>query len=220
MRHLSTIQDRPKPITSIFRTSRRGHINSTICSLQHELNHRVTSSGRKRLNLSHGRPRSFKGGNSLPNYQNGHNGRNRRSFTWKPIQMVWITGQDDIWSRTTICGKSIQSNVIQIRGEFSIIYGLSSTNRRNYGTGQPRNRSISGHLLPFPSRNMEKELGDIGIYSQQSKTCRLLQLFTLLYLYFYLSTFIYVIPLISGHESSYLWLVSLSFDSCLLLWLI
>jgi hypothetical protein len=32
----------------------------------------------------------------------------------------------------------------------------------------------------------------------------LLQLFALLYFYFYFSTFTYVIPLISGHESSYL----------------
>jgi transposase InsO family protein len=61
MRHLSTIQDRLKPITSIFRTSRRGHINSTICSLQHGLNHGLTSGGRKRLNLSRGRPRPFEG---------------------------------------------------------------------------------------------------------------------------------------------------------------
>jgi hypothetical protein len=31
-----------------------------------------------------------------------------------------------------------------------------------------------------------------------------LQLFALLYFYFYFSTFTYVIPLIPGHESSYL----------------
>jgi Reverse transcriptase (RNA-dependent DNA polymerase) len=33
---------------------------------------------------------------------------------------------------------------------------------------------------------------------------RMLQLFTLLYFYLYFSTFAYVIPLTSGHESSYL----------------
>jgi hypothetical protein len=96
MRHLSTIQDILKPITSIFRTSRRGHINSTIHSLQHGLDHGLTSGRRKRFNLSCGRPRPFEGGNSLSNYQNGHNGLNRRSFTQKPIQTVWITGQNDI----------------------------------------------------------------------------------------------------------------------------
>jgi transposase InsO family protein len=63
---MSTIQDRPKPITSIFHTSRRGHIHSTIRSLQHGLDYGLTSSGRKRLDLSHGRPRPFKGGNSCP----------------------------------------------------------------------------------------------------------------------------------------------------------
>jgi hypothetical protein len=36
------------------------------------------------------------------------------------------------------------------------------------------------------------------------KLLKLIQLFTLLYFYFYFSTFTYVISLTSGHESSYL----------------
>jgi RNase H-like domain found in reverse transcriptase/Integrase zinc binding domain len=100
------------PSHPFFHTSRRGHIDLTIRSLQYELNHRLTSCGRKQLNLSRGRPRPFEGGNSLPNHQNSHNRRNRQSFAWKPIQIVWITRQDDIWLRTTVCGESIQGNVV------------------------------------------------------------------------------------------------------------
>jgi hypothetical protein len=61
MRNLSTIQDRSKPISPIFYTGRRSYIDLTIHTLQYGLNHRLTSGGRKQLNLSRGRPRPFKG---------------------------------------------------------------------------------------------------------------------------------------------------------------
>jgi hypothetical protein len=91
MRNLPTIQDRLKPISPIFHTGRRSYIDSTICTLQYGLNNRLTSGGRKRLNLSHGRPRPFEGGNSLSNHQNSHDGWNRQPFTQKLVQTIWIT---------------------------------------------------------------------------------------------------------------------------------
>jgi hypothetical protein len=40
------------------------------------------------------------------------------------------------------------------------------------GTTEWVNQEIEAYLLSFPSGNMKKELGDIEIHSQQSKTCR------------------------------------------------
>jgi hypothetical protein len=69
MQNLSTIQDRSKPITPVFYTGRRSNIDLTIRTLQHGLNHGLTSNRGKRLNPSRGRPRPFEGGNSLPNHK-------------------------------------------------------------------------------------------------------------------------------------------------------
>ena len=163
---MPTIQNRSKPVSPIIQTSRRSDIDKTICTLLHGLNHGLTSSGRIRCTLSRGRPRPFKGGNFMPNYKNGRHGRNRRTFTWKPLQTIRLTGQDALRLRTTICSKSIQSHAKQIGNQLSIVNGISSTNRWNHWKGKSRDQSIFSHLLPCSPRNLEESHTYDGIHPQ------------------------------------------------------
>ena len=139
----------------LINPSRRRCCNKTFCSLLDGLDHWPSTGRWIRCFIGHGRPRPFEGGDFMPNNKNSEHGRNWRPTAWKPLQTIWITWQNAIWPRTTICSKGFPSNDEETRNKISIVNSLSSSNRWNNRKGKPRDWSVPGNILSLSSRIME-----------------------------------------------------------------
>ena len=153
MRNMSTIQDRQKPNKTCVYASREGKINLTICKLLHNW---LTTSGQIWFYPCHGRQRECKGGNPHPNNKNSDARRSGTTSFGQPIQTIWLTRQNDVRQRTSICCHDFQGTLETSWNQIKLDDGLSSTNWWSYWTSQSRNQSLFVDLLLCSSYWIEK----------------------------------------------------------------
>ena len=96
--------------------------------------------------------------------QNNYRWRHRQIFTWKLIQMIWITQQDNFRQRTTICLKLFQK-LLNVKSALSTAYHPQTdrtTEQINqeikaylsiYCTSHPEEWPTALHLLEFTHNN-------------------------------------------------------------------
>ena len=167
--HLPTIQDKLNTISTGLHTH-RGHTNYTsLCTFFDGPHHRSSPCWQIWLHLGHGRPRPFEGGNFIILQQNDYIRRHCHTTFGRPIQTIWITGQNHFWSRTPIYIKSLYRTSKTPRDQIGTIDSLPSPNRWKtewvnqeikaylsiYCTSHPEDWPKTLHLMEFTHNNRQ-----------------------------------------------------------------
>ena len=82
--------------------------------------------------------------------------RDGAAVTWLPLQEVWTTQEDHLWSRTTVCIQNFPGTLRPTRSKICHVYCLPPPNWWTNRTNEPRNWSLPADLLWKKPRKLDK----------------------------------------------------------------